>query len=255
MLAQPDLTNISKDFEALGVKVIQYKIDVDGFNDWLEQVQFPSSYIDSYGGVFVEKALEHYVGASLLQMRSDDMLIDVAAAHSPWYEMARRLYGCDGYALDLVFPSGVHGKKIGADATHMPLPDDFATKITLHCSYEHFEGSADVRLISEAYRILKDGGKMIILPLYMHEFYQALSSPWAGRKGLDYNGAELVWWDYYDAPRCRFARNYSVEAFYERIVTNLNGFTLQIYYIENEKEVSPTCYLKFAALFEKPSIS
>jgi SAM-dependent methyltransferase len=248
-LPKPNHTNIIRNFEARGITVIPYEIDLDGFDDWLEQVQFPSDYVDSYGEVFVEKALEHYVGASLLHISSDDTLIDVAAAHSPWYEMVERVYGCDGYALDLGFPSGVRGKKIGADATHMPLSDGFATKIVLHCAYEMFEGDADIGLLSEAYRVLKGGGKMVILPLYMDEFFYVLSSPYTDTRGLDYGGAELVWWD--DVWRIRFARIYSVEAFYERIVANLDGLSLTIYCIENEKEISPACYLKFAALFEK----
>jgi SAM-dependent methyltransferase len=251
-LPQPNHTNICKDFEALGVTVVPYTIDVDGFNDWIEQVQFPSDYVDSYGEVFAEKALEHYVGASLLQMKSGDVLIDVAAAHSPWYEMAERASGCTGYALDLEFPLGVHGRKIGADATHMPLSDEFATKIALHCAYEMFEGTADIRLLSEAYRVLRGNGKMVILPLYMDEFYYVLSSPYTDRRGLDYGGAEVVWRD--DPYHVRFSRHYSVKAFYERVVINLNGFALKIYYIENEREVSPKCYLKYAALFEKPSV-
>ena len=250
-LPRPNHTRICSDFEALGVRVVPYTINIDGFNDWLDRVQFPSRYIDIFGEVFVEKALEYYVGASLLEMKSDDIFIDIAAALSPWYEMAERVYGCQAHALDLLFPSGVHGKKIGADATQMPLSDEFATKIALHCAYEMFEGDADIRLLSEAHRVLKDGGKMVILPLYMDEFFYALSSPHADRRGLDYGRAERVWWD--DIWRDRFARFYSVDAFYERIVANISGFTLQIYYIENEKDLSPNCYLKFAALFEKLS--
>ncbi|MDI3545099.1 MAG: hypothetical protein PWQ96_2400 [Clostridia bacterium] len=90
---------------------------------------------------------------------------------------------------------------------------------------------------------------MVILPLYMHNFYFLDSSPFTDRRNLDYQGAERVWRD--DGHIIRFSRKYSVEAFVERIVTNLGGFNLKIFFIENEKEVSPRCYLKFAAVFEK----
>lgn len=248
-LPAPDHLKICNDFEALGITVVPYRIDVNDFNEWLERVQFPSDYVDSYGEVFTEKALEHYVGAVLLQLGQSDTLIDVAAGVSPWYKMVERLYGCKGCALDLEFPPGIDGRKIGSDASQMPLPDGFATKMGLHCAYEHFEGTTDIRLLQEAYRVLSDNGKMVILPLYMDDFYYVLSSPYTDRRGLDYGGAELVWRD--DPYPLRFARFYSTEAFRERIVANLNGLTLKIYHVENATEVSPKCYLKFVALFEK----
>jgi SAM-dependent methyltransferase len=248
-LPAPDHLKIAADFEALGITVVPYLIDVNDFNEWLEKAEFPTYYVDDYGEVFTEKALEHYVGVELLPLEQSDTLVDVAACNSPWYEMAERMYGCQAFALDLEFSPGVNGKRIGADATHMPLPDGFATKMALHCAYEMFEGTADIRLLQEASRVLRDNGKMVILPLYMDDFYYVLSSPYTDRQGLDYGGAELVWRE--DPHRMRFSRHYSVEAFRERIVANINGLTLRIYHVENASEVSPKCYLKFVALFEK----
>ncbi len=248
-LPAPDYLTICSDFESLGLTVVPYEIDVRDFSEWLERVQFPSDYVDSYGEAFKEKALEHYVGAVLLQLGQSDTLIDVAAAHSPWYEMVERVYGSRAFALDLKFSPGVNGRRIGADATHMPLPDGFATKMALHCAYEMFEGIADIRLLREASRVLSNNGKMVILPLYIDNFYYVLSSPFTDRRGLDYGGAELVWRD--DPYRMRFSRHYSVEAFIKRVVANLNGLKLKIYYIKNATEVSPNIYLKFVALFEK----
>ena len=243
-----DHEKIRKELEAAGLTVVPYRIDGTDFRNWLKEACFPKEYVNSYGKVFIEKALEHYVGSKLLGLKKEDVLIDVAAAHSPWFEIVERMYGCKAYALDLAFPKGINGKKIGADATAMPLPDGFATKMALHCAYEMFEGDADMRLLPEAYRVLA-GGKMVIIPLYMHNFYFADSSPWTDRRNLDYQGAKRVWRD--DGHRVRFSRKYSVEAFLKRVVTNLSGLSLKVYYIENEKEVSPVCYLKFVAVFEK----
>ncbi|MDI3545098.1 MAG: hypothetical protein PWQ96_2399 [Clostridia bacterium] len=156
-LPPPDYEKIGNDFASAGLAVLPYTIDVPDFHNWLREANFPEDYRNSYGDVFIEKALEHYVGAKLLELHKNDVLIDVAAAHSPWFEIAERMYGCTAYALDLIFPQGINGKKIGADATAMPLPDGFATKIALHCAYEMFEGDADIRLLSEAYRVLTGG--------------------------------------------------------------------------------------------------
>ena len=248
-LPLPDYERIKIDFEKSGLEVVQFSININEFFEWLKEANFPKYYSQSYGDVFIEKALEHYVSAKLLDLQKGDILIDVAAASSPWFEIAERMYGCTAYALDLAFPPGINGKKIGADATNMPLPDGFATKMALHCAYEMFEGDADIRLLPEAYRVLAGGGKMVILPLYMHNFYFADSSPFTDRRDLDYQGAERIWRD--DGHRVRFSRKYSVDAFLNRVVSNLSGLNLKIYYFENEKEVSPKCYLKLAALFEK----
>ena len=248
-LPKSDYNRIKKDFEASGIEVVPYQIDINEFKAWLSKANFPQYYSNSYGDIFSEKALEHYVGSKLLDLHKGDILIDVAASSSPWHEISERMYGCTSYALDLAFPPGINGKKIGADATAMPIPYGFATKMALHCAYEMFEGDADIRLLPEAYRVLAGGGKMVILPLYMHNFYFADSSPLSDRRDLDYQRAERVWRD--DGYKVRFSRKYSVDAFLDRIVNRLPGFKLKIYYIENEKDVSTACYLKFAAVFEK----
>jgi len=252
-LPKPDYEKIRSDMENAGFNVIPYRIDVANFYKWLSKADFPKKYIDSYGPKFVEKALEHYLGTKLLELGRKDVLIDVAAAHSPWFEIAERMYGCKAYALDLSFPKGINGKKIGADATAMPLPDGFATKMTLHCAYEMFEGDADSRLIPEAERVLVLGGKMVILPLYMHNFYFADSSPWADRRGLEYQGAVRVWRD--DGYNVRFSRKYSVDVFIERVVKQIGSLSLIIYFIENEKEVDQNCYCKFVAVFSKDTMN
>lgn len=248
-LPKPDYGKIRFDMENAGLNVIPYKIDVADFYKWLGKADFPKKYVDSYGPIFVEKALEHYLGTKLFKLEGGDVMIDVAAASSPWFEIAERIYGCKAYALDLSYPMGINGKKIGADATAMPLTENFATKIALHCAYETFEGDADSRLIPEAERVLAPRGKMVILPLYMHNFYFADSSPLADRRGLDYQGAIKVWRD--DGYNVRFSRKYSVNAFIERVVKHLGSLSLTIYFIENEKEVDPICYCKFVGLFQK----
>lgn len=243
---------IRADMEQAGLDVASCRVDVERFHAWLERAHFPQDYVDVYErygkGVFLEKALEHYLGAELLGLGPDDVLIDVAAANSPWLDIAERLYGCTAYALDLAYPPGIHGKQIGADATAMPLEDGFATKMALHCAYEMFEGDADSRLIPEAARVLRRGGRMVILPLYMHHLYYADSSPWADRRGVDYQGAVRVW---RERDVVRFSRKYDVPAFMERVVPHKGPLRLTIRYIENEKEVDPACYLKFAAVFDR----
>jgi hypothetical protein len=49
----------------------------------------------------------------------------------------------------------------------------------------------------------------------------------------------------------RHGRLYDVARLTSRIRNNLGALRLTIYVVENEKEVSPRCYVKFVALLEK----
>ena len=49
----------------------------------------------------------------------------------------------------------------------------------------------------------------------------------------------------------RFSRKYSVEAFVRRVLEKRGNLSFSLYYVENEKEISENCYLKFALVFQK----
>ena len=250
-IAAQDYERIRSDLVKIGLDVIDYTVNASEFENWLSKADFGQAYRDAYGELFREKAFEHYLGAKLLELGPDDVLIDVAAAKSPWSKMVGELYGCqESYCLDLAYEPGIHGQEIGADATDTPLPDGFASKMALHCAYETFEGSTDSKLPKEAGRLLRPGGRMVILPLYLHNFYFVDVGPYADRRGLDYQGAQRVWRE--DIKGLRFSRKYSVEAFAERVMKNLNGLELRIVFIENLSEAVANGYCKFAALFQKP---
>ena len=59
----------------------------------------------------------------------------------------------------------------GYVAANMPLEDGFATKMGLHCSFEHFEGDADMRFIGEASRVLETAVRLCIVPLHLFNTY------------------------------------------------------------------------------------
>ena len=246
-----DYDRIRSDLISVGLHVVDYRVDVADFQAWLNRADFGQAYCHAYGQLFREKAFEHYLGAELLQLSADDVFIDVAAAKSPWYRMVPDLYGCrESYCLDLDYPPGIHGWQIGADATATPLTDGFASRIALHCAYETFEGSADTRLPKEAARLLRPGGRMVILPLYLHNFYFIDVGPYADRRGLNYQGARRVWRE--DIKGLRFSRKYSVASFADRVVSNLNGLDLTIFFVTNITEAVPNGYCRFAALFTNP---
>lgn len=249
-----DHERIRKEFIDSGFEVEDYEINKDDFAQWLDEVNFPKEYSEAYREAFTEKALEHYLSSKLVDLNKNDVFVDVAAASSPWYDLAEKRYKCKSYAVDLHLPHDkTDSRLIECNATNMPFADRSISKIALHCAYEMFENDADTNFIKEANRVLSTRGKIVILPLYMDHFYYILSSPKTNRRGIVYGKAKRVWRD--DKYRIRFSRHYSVEAFKERVVNYKDKLRLKIYYFTNEKQAKQNpgdqVYVKFAACFTK----
>lgn len=233
-------------------RVVDFYVDQYDYQMYLEQAQY-NKYKKYYNGgtkpKFIEKSLEHYLAAKLLDISTNDIYIDVANEASPAPEIYSDLYGCTAYKQDLIFQKGIHGNVIGGDAADMPVSDGFATKMALHCSFEHFEGNSDVLFIKEANRVLRSGGKLCILPLYLFNQYAIQVNPahyvFSHR---DFDSDAVL---YCGKGFGRHGRFYDVDHLKSRIKNNLQDLDMTIYVIANEKQMDPTCYVKFAATFQK----
>jgi hypothetical protein len=238
----------------LGVEMRDYTVDVAGFHDHVASVGYPANYaagnVDE-GGNREEKLLEYFVSLDLLRPRREDVLVDVASEWSIFPEVARRLTGATVYQQDLIYPAGLRGYRIGGSAAHMPVPDAFADKLVLHNAFEHFEGTADSDFIREAWRILKPGGVLCILPLFMSERFSVITDPLVDRRGVIWDdGSEIVdipWW------HVRFARLYDAENLRRRVLDPGWQFQQVIYHVTNAAEVHPRLSLHFALVLSKPS--
>ncbi|MDO8681945.1 MAG: methyltransferase domain-containing protein [Armatimonadota bacterium] len=236
-----------------GFDLRDFQIDVADYKDYIKRAAY-SQYAGYAGGSsakhFTEKSLEHYLATKALNLSNDDIFIDVANAGSPVPDIYNRLFGCKVYRQDLIFPEGVNGNTIGGDACKMPIEDGFATAMSLHCSFEHFEQDVDMRFIREANRVLAKGGKLCIVPFYLHAEYSIQTDPVVLPKGgISFESGAVVhcakgW-------RNRHGRCYDVPHLISRIVNNLGDLKLTIYVVKNEKQVDPSCYVKFIGLFEK----
>ena len=239
-----------------GVLVESYYVDVTDFKRWCQAANYP----DSYGrgiSVRTEKLLEHYLSLMLLPpITPGSVIIDVACAGSPFAAAVQRMYDCTVYRQDLVYPEGIHRapdgiEQIGGNAAFMPVPGSFASGLVLHCAFEMFRGDNDSLFIQEAARVLQLGGRLVIIPLYLSSLHHHLVDPLADRRGVRYDpGARVVYRPgFYRVASARF---YSVEAFIRRVMEHRSGMALKVIFVENQKEVDPSCYLKFAAAFERP---
>lgn len=234
-------------------RLVNYTLDVNDYKKYIERTKEIYNKYPIYGNNLVEKSLEHYTAAKLLNLSESDIYIDIASAGSPVPEIYAKLYGCKTYRQDIVYPKGINNEVIGGDAANMPVPPGFATKMAMHCSLEHFEGDSDIRLIKEVNRILKTGGKLCVLPLYLFDKYAIQTDPVALKnRNIKFEKDAIV----YCAKDWQLihGRFYDIHHLVSRIKNNLANLEMTIYIVQNEKEISATCYIKFIAVFMKNEV-
>ncbi len=236
-----------------GFALRSFRVDPDDFRRFRALARYEQFFAYAGGGRapdLPEKVLEHYLAATLLDLGPDDVVLDVASQHSPAPAIYERLFGCRAYCQDLQFEPGWHGRRIGGNAASMPIPDGFATALTLHNAFEHFEGDSDARFIEEAGRVLRPGGRMCIVPLFLNNRYAIQCDPVAlpaGGSALESDAVAYCARGWRD----RHGRFYDVPHLVSRIRDRLGPLRMQILRVENAWEIDPTCYVRYLALFER----
>lgn len=235
------------------IKVVEFEIDISEFKGFLDRAAY-QNYPKYYGLVrkrnLIEKSLEHFIAAKVLEINKEDIYIDIANSNSPSPEIYNKIYKCKTYRQDLIFPEGINGNVIGGNACNMPIEDEFATKMALHCSFEHFVGNSDIEFIKEANRVLKKGGKLCIIPLYLYKNYAIQTDPSSlPLHGINFEEDAILYC--VNNTGIQHNRFYDIKHLNSRIRKNLGNLKMSIYVIKNEKRVHTSCYVKFFALFEK----
>lgn len=124
-----------------------------------------------------KKVMEHHIAFRLLALRPGQRYLDVASESSPFPEVVRKHLGVDAYSQDLSYPPGIRGRRIGSNAAHLPVSDEWADAASLQCAFEHFAGDADSGFIRELARVLRPGGKCVIVPLYVGQRHLNIYDP------------------------------------------------------------------------------
>jgi SAM-dependent methyltransferase len=242
-----------KRLESLGVTIERIGIDHSAFEAFLNAARFPSWYYGGQNGTrstrFLEKTLEHYVGACLLHLSPGDVYLDVGADNSPFSEIAERVFGCRGYQLDAAYRGGARGRYLGCDVSRVPLPDASVDKMAAHCAFDHFQGEADGAFLKEAARLLRPGGRFCVLPLYLSEQHTNFVDPsaWLRPPTLDADAVvvEVPGWGY------EFTRYYSPETFLALAARQSEQLFLRAFEVTGVEAIDPGCYLRLAAVFER----
>lgn len=202
-----------------------------------------------------EKLLEYYLTLEALQLKRQDTYLDVASCLSLFPNYVAEMTGAGVIRQDLhytpnlvslrmprflrrgLLKRSVGMKSIGCDACEMPLPDESVDAIALHCSFEHFEGDSDGRFAVEAMRLLRPGGRLLIIPFYCGDKY-----------------TEVFKEEF--ALGCQFQRYYDPPSFEDRILKRLNDpYRITIRYYRNVREVDPSFYCDYSLCLQKPAVT
>jgi glycosyltransferase involved in cell wall biosynthesis len=241
---------ISSSLRQLGIEVVDYIVDIDEYKQFFQDAGYIKNF-PQYNFSLPEKSLEHYLAVEFLKFNSSDIYIEVGSEADVASKIYPHLYGVSSYVHSSAYPSGINQNMIGGTVTNLPLPDGFATKMAVHtfCSLEE---DADMGFIKEAARLLKPGGRVCILPLYLFDEYAVQTDPVTAIStgGVKFEEDAIVYcslgWGH------RHARFYDPQHLFDRIYRNLIGLKLKIYRIKNAKQVDDSCYIQFAAVLEKP---
>jgi len=222
---------LARRLRACGIEVREQAIDETSFRAWMDdQPQMRQRYSDPTVGL--EKLLEHFLAFEATHPTPGHTYVDVAAQSSCWASCLRQLH-VKAYSLDLVYRPGVRGWRIGADAQAVPLPSESVDAMSAHCAFECFQGDADVGFIREAARLLRNGGRLAIVPLYVDDAHFIATSPYTVVDPGSFDEDATVVWrdDEYDAP---FSRHYSPEALVDRLGDALGLFSeVRVVHITN----------------------
>jgi len=253
-----ELATIERDLRSLQIEIHDYAPEVDRFKDFQNDQWFPTHYHDGLtGGVWDEKLLEHWIAAERLDLLSfdkDDSYVDVAAGGSPWTKALRERLGLKAFAIDLApIPASFRDLPYyrSENATRSCFPDNSIRGASLQCAYEMFMGQDDSELISELARILKPGGKAVILPLYMHTHHCAYATAeYFGRSYADVGAKEYVRFDCYGVPS---SRKYDAATLKKRVLNAITeaGLKYRLLALRNKGELGSNIYCHFILEIEK----
>ena len=258
-ISSPAGDTVQATLRSFGVSV--HEFDLGGlrarFHDYIKapeyEGEFPTHGAPSVS--FLEKALEHFISYELALPSAGSVGINVGSSPSVAPAVARRLFDCTIYEQDRSYLSGFQSQQIRSGADAIPLPDQSVDFMTLHCTFEHFEGATDTGFVREASRLLKPAGRVVILPLYLSPNYCNITGE------TDPAVQATIGFDAESQFRCvipewqnRFGRYYSPAALAARVTipAQAAGLNVRLLRCHGGELINPNLWLRWILLLEKP---
>jgi SAM-dependent methyltransferase len=257
---EPDLDLVQKQISERGFRIQRWDITplLNRFREFIKLPEYAGPY-RQYGGKdecsFLEKTLEHFLSFEITRPRRGQVFMDVGSCVSVVPQILRQHHACYCYTQDLELPVGVNGWEVGSNAAEIPLPDSTLDGMTLHCTFEHFEGNADSAFIRECARLLKPGGKTVILPLYVNSNWTNVTGETdkVKRNSIGFDSS-ATYWCVIPEWRNRFGRHYSAQALLDRVldVAIACGLRVEMLRVVSFDKVHQDLWLKWVLVLEKP---
>lgn len=250
LLSETILKAIRTDIAAAGVRIETRNVDENAFEEFRRQAGYAERYPTYYRDNQREKSFEHYWAFRFMEPREGCRYVDIGSERSPLPEIFDRLSGSDTYSQDLSYEAGIAERRIGGDAAQLPVGDAFFDGAVLTCSIEHFEGESDIGFMKEMARTLKPGGKVIVLPLYMHTADCYCVDPVCAVQGdAPYDPESDIhcikgWGN-------RHGRIYSASTLRTRLIKPNPELSFHVHYLEDVDKLGKSVYCRFVLLGTK----
>jgi cold shock CspA family protein len=242
-----DNTLILEQLMNYGINTRYFTIDFEEYFKWFEMVDYPRNYpkyVAEFpeGLLLAQKSLQHYLSIKLMGIQSEGIYMDIASSNSVFPDIVLKYYGLQQvYKQDIKYKKGIHGNRVGGNAASLPLPNESIDHMALHCSWEHFEGNSDIEFLHEVGRLLKKGGRVCIIPLYLaNEFLiQTSTCMWGKDSNQDipvFDKDAILY--VREEIRQRCMRSYDVKSLSYKILNAAPAnLKLSVYYFENWGEL------------------
>lgn len=238
-------------------KVRILNVTTEDVNQWLEK----GGLNKFVGKSLHKKGLEFFFSAHILNIESDDILLDAAGGMSNYLKAVKKNSGInDLYLTDHIFEGlqqltdGI--KIVGGDISSIHLENNSISKIACHHAFEHFQAEKDVEFIKEAYRLLKDDGVLVIIPLFLTDIYVEC---WNIETSEHFDENSIVIIDKTASiPGAdddgHFARFYDMDALKNRIIrlSEKLGFECEIIECHIDGNIIPDMSTNFGSIINRP---
>lgn len=209
--------------------------------------EFVPNWEELFGDIRHKKLLEFFITHTLLQPDSSHVFMDAAGgvdSYLPRLSCHRRILQDIHLVGSVRDKLGKDVEFLECDCGSLPLPNDSVDRISCHHSFEHFRGDVDMRFICEAQRLLRPGGRLCIVPIFIANVYAEITDALTFDLHTDSKAKYVI--DPTAAipggAHCgNYAKVYDPETFAGRIVdkVDLSRFTLSVLDIRMDGEIVP----------------